>query len=88
MKLRLKVVPGASREGIEWLDDEQTILKVRVTAPPEKGKANKAVIRALAAALAVSPRDVAITSGGTSQQKMVTIEGLDAREVRARLARA
>jgi len=28
------VVPGASRDGIQWLDEAQTILKVRVTAAP------------------------------------------------------
>lgn len=41
MKLVLKVIPGASREGIAgWLGDT---LKVRVTALPEGGKANRAV---------------------------------------------
>jgi len=82
----VKVVPGASREVIEWLDDEQTILKVRVTAPPEKGKANKAVIKALASALGIPAQDVAITGGGTSQQKTVEIEGLSERDLHARLA--
>lgn len=87
MKLRLKVVPGASREGLEWLDDDHTILKVRVTAPPEKGKANKAVTKLLAKALDLSPQAVTIASGSGSQQKVVAIAGLTAPQVHARLDR-
>ena len=42
VKLKVRVVPGASRSAISgWLDD---VLKVRVSAQPEKGKANTAVV--------------------------------------------
>ena len=85
MKLRLKVVPGASRDGVEWLDDEHTILKVRVTAPPEKGKANKAVAKLLADLLGIPNRAVSITSGAGSQQKIVAIAGIDETGLRDKL---
>ena len=85
MRLQLKVVPGASREKVEWLDETQRILKVRVTAAPEKGKANKAVVKLLAKRLGLPASAVTIVSGNTSQQKQVDITGLDDSDILARL---
>jgi hypothetical protein len=50
---------------------------VRVTAPPEKGKANKAVIKILASTLGLPVRSVIIYSGAGSQQKMVELVDID-----------
>jgi uncharacterized protein len=82
-RLAVKVVPGASRNGIAgWLGDT---LKVRVTAPAEQGKANAAVEALLAEALGL-PRDrVRIASGTASPRKVVEIAGLSESEVRSRL---
>jgi len=81
--LSLKVVPGASRNHIAgWLD---TRLKLRVTAAPEKGKANKAVIRLLAAALGLPDSSISLVSGSNSVIKTVRIAGLTEAEVMARL---
>jgi len=84
-KLRLKVVPGASSTGCEWLDDEQQVLKVRVTAPPEKGKANKAVEKFIASKLGLPTAAVNISSGSGSPQKTIKIDGLTLPEVRKKL---
>ena len=79
MKLAVKVVPGASQDGIaEWLDGT---LKVRVRAQPEKGKANAAVAKLLAKQLGVNVRQVQIASGKTTSRKVVEIEGLTETEV-------
>ena len=86
MKLPLKVVPGASRDGIQWLDEAQTILKVRVTAAPEKGKANKAVTALIAAHLGLPKAAVTLVSGNTSQQKLVEISGMPEAEISQRLS--
>ena len=73
-RLKLKVIPGASKsEIVGWLGDS---LKVKVTAPPEKGKANKEVEALLSKALKLPKVMVRIVSGTTSQQKTVEIEGL------------
>ncbi len=86
MKLRLKIVPGASRDSIAgWLGDA---LKIRVAAPPEKNKANKAVVKLLAQALDIHPRDIVIESGATSSRKIVNIASLSDREVTQRLSEA
>lgn len=83
-KLKIKVVPGASSSGIAgWLGDD---LKVRVSAPPEKGKANAAVEAVLCEALDLPGRAVRIISGETSQRKVVEIHGLSSAEILRRLA--
>jgi uncharacterized protein YggU (UPF0235/DUF167 family) len=78
-------VPGSSRSGIAgWLGDA---LKVRVTAPPERGKANAAVEAAIARALDVAPECVRIVAGQTSARKVVEISGLVESEVHRRLSK-
>jgi len=83
-RLAIKVVPGASRDGVAgWLGDA---LKVRVAAPPERGKANAAVERVLAEALGIAAESVRIVAGATSARKTVEIEGLSESDIRQRLA--
>ncbi|MFG0273551.1 MAG: DUF167 domain-containing protein, partial [Phycisphaerales bacterium] len=60
-------------------------LKVRISAPPEGGKANKAICRLLASALGVKARDVEIVGGTTSPEKQVAVRTLGATEVARRL---
>lgn len=74
-RLQVKVVPGASRDGVSgWLGDR---LKIQVRQPPEKGRANAAVARVLAAALGVDESAVSLTAGGSGPLKTFAIEGLD-----------
>jgi len=84
--LRLKVTPSASRDAVVgWQGD---VLRVHVRAPAQRGKANDAVLRLLAAALGVERRRLRIVRGETSRQKVVSVDGLDEAEIRARLASA
>jgi uncharacterized protein YggU (UPF0235/DUF167 family) len=83
IRLAIKVVPGASRDEIAgWLGDT---LKIRVVAPPERGRANAAVEALLAAALGLPPGCVRVVTGRSSARKAVVIEGLTATEVAQRL---
>lgn len=83
--LQLKVVPGASRENVAgWLGD---VLKVRVRAPAERGKANAAVERLVAEALGVALNAVRITAGRTSPRKTLEISGLSLAEIHAKLSK-
>lgn len=84
-RLQLKVVPRSSRSGVAgWLGDS---LKVRVTAPAERGKANAAVEAIVAEALGVSTACVRVVAGRTSARKVLAIGGLSEGEVQRRLAK-
>jgi len=86
VKLLIKVVAGSSRNGIAgWLGGR---LRVRVTAPAERGKANAAVEDLLREALGLSGGGVTIVSGSSSPRKIVEIVGLSESEVRRRLSAA
>ena len=74
-RLNIKVVPGASRDQIVgWLEDA---LKIKVTAPPEQGKANEAVVTLLAKTLGVRRDTIEIVSGHGSPAKTVDIALMD-----------
>ena len=73
LELLLKVVPGASRPALAGPLGER--LKVRVAAPPEAGKANRALVALLREWLGV--RDVEIVSGLRSAEKTVRVRGLE-----------
>lgn len=59
-------------------------LRVRVSAPPLEGAANQALIRVLADELGVARRDVRIVAGASGRQKLVVVEGVDPKAIRAR----
>jgi uncharacterized protein len=80
----VKVVPGSSKTTLGGILD--SMLKVKVAAPPEKGKANEALIALLAQALGVKKGHIAITRGQTNPVKHVTVSGLSAQDLQARLA--
>lgn len=69
--LRIKVVPGASRNTIAGLLGDR--LKIRTNAPPEDGKANKAVCKFLAKALRIKPAQVQVHRGHTNPEKTISI---------------
>jgi uncharacterized protein (TIGR00251 family) len=84
IQIQVKAVPGASRSRIVgWLGDH---LKIAVAAPPEGGKANKAICEVLAAALGVRPQDVQVTAGMGNPRKKVFVGGLTVELARQRLA--
>jgi uncharacterized protein len=85
-RLLLRVVPGASRAGIVGRHGEAR--KVRVTAPPERGSANEAVVEVLAAALGIQAREIRLVSGHLSRDKIVELTALAPDEAEARLASA
>ena len=83
--LRVRVQPGSVRERI--LGEYDGALKVSVSAPPERGKANQALRRLLAAGLGVTRRQVEIVAGEHSRDKTVRILGVIEPELRRRLQR-
>lgn len=76
--------PGARREGV--LGVRAGALRVAVTAPPDKGKANAAIQSLLASALGCKAAHVMLVSGSASRQKRFRIAGIGPDDLRRRLA--
>lgn len=81
--LAVKVVPGASRNSVAGAYGEG--IKVTVSAAPERGAANEAVVRLLADVLGVPAAGVQIVRGQASPRKEVLIIGLAAEVIEQRL---
>ena len=80
--LSVKAVPGARCDQIVGpLGDR---LKIRVSAPPEGGKANKAICALLAKALGLRRGLVTIYSGASHPEKVIRIEGIPPSEIHDR----
>jgi uncharacterized protein len=73
IEVRVKVVPGASRDEVVGILGER--LKVRTATAPEAGKANKAVAKLLAGWLNIAARDVEQVSGPTNPEKTFLVPG-------------
>ncbi len=78
------VQPGAARAGVVGRHGDA--LKIKVAAPPERGKANAAVAKLLAIELGVRPADVEILSGHGGRRKRVRVAGVEVDHVAAWLA--
>ena len=76
--LAVRVTPKGGRDsvdGIAALSDGTCVLKVRVRAAASEGAANAAVIRVVAAALAVPARAVELVAGGKARVKRLRVGG-------------
>ena len=79
--LAVHVTPRGGRDEVSgWRGSE---LAVRVTVPPEGGKANAAVCAVVAKALGVAKSSVRVVRGETARHKTLRIEGVDSDAVRA-----
>ena len=74
MTRRVKVIPRSAKSELAGEMADGT-LKVRIAAPPEKGKANDALCTFLAAHYSVPRSAVTIVSGHSAALKLVRIEG-------------
>ncbi len=76
--VNVRITPGASTDAKDRLHqtgDGIVALKIRVTQPPEKAKANKAVIALLAKRLGFAKSALTIVAGGTARDKQIKISG-------------
>ncbi len=80
----VRAQPGARRSGITGEHDG--MLKVSVTAPPDKGKANEAIVEVLAAALSLSRSQIELLSGQTARTKQFLVRGVAIEELAKRIA--
>jgi uncharacterized protein (TIGR00251 family) len=75
VRVRLKVTPRARRDAVDGIIEgpDGAALRVSVTAAPDDGKANAAVIALLARAWRVPKRDIALVQGATSRRKLIHV---------------
>ena len=79
----VKVVPGGSRTGVCGLLDE--MVRIKVSARPEKGKANQCLIEFLAKKLGVKKSAISVVSGLTNPIKKVEVLGISAEKLLKKL---
>jgi uncharacterized protein len=86
-RIPVRVQPGARKDALvdrlatgEW--------KLAVSAPPEGGRANEAVVELVAGLLDVKRRQVEVARGASSRSKTIEVTGLEAGEAERRLAAA
>ena len=84
MRLKLRVTPKSRADEIVGMRDDGA-LHVRVSAAPEGGKANRAVIRLLREKLGLPGGAVRLKAGASSRDKWVELDGIDAAELARRL---
>jgi uncharacterized protein (TIGR00251 family) len=72
-RVKVRVQPKASRSEVSGADSDGT-LRIRVTAPPAGGEANREVIRLLAEVFGVPKSAVVIVAGETRREKIVEID--------------
>lgn len=87
VKIAVRVQPGARRDALlerlasgEW--------KLAVSAPPEDGRANEAVVELMAELLGIKRRQVTVSRGMSSRTKLIEVAELEADTVEQRLTAA
>jgi uncharacterized protein (TIGR00251 family) len=78
VSLTVRLTPKGGRDaidGIETMSDNRAVLKIRVRAAPSEGEANAALIKLIARAVGVPPRDVSLVAGATARIKRLNISG-------------
>lgn len=81
--ITVKVVPGSSKTAFAGRLDN--VLKVKVAAPPEKGKANAALTAFIAENFGLKKRAVTVISGQTSTIKQLRIDGVGIEDAKEKL---
>jgi uncharacterized protein (TIGR00251 family) len=83
VRLRVRVSPGAKRSSVVGRHGDAW--KLRVSAAPERGRANDAVIRLLADTLGLPPASVTLVSGHGGRDKIIELSGLEPEQIEQRL---
>ena len=83
-KISLRVYPNAGKNEMVGFSDG--VLRLKISAPPSKGKANRELIAFLSRLLGVSKDSLNIIKGATNRNKVVAIDGLSRTEVMQRLS--
>jgi len=83
LRLRVRAKPRAAKSRVVGV--RTGLLEVAVAAPPVDGKANAELVRTIARWLGLPPSRVNIVTGEAGRTKLVSIDGITAEQLRARL---
>ena len=83
-KVKIRVTPRAKRDEVYCILEDGTV-KVRLTAPPVDGKANKGLIECFSGIFEIPHSRIEILSGLKSRNKLVAIQGMDSIEIYEKL---
>lgn len=86
IEIEIRALPGAKRPGLKGVHDGR--LKIGVTVPPEKGRANMALVEYLARMFGLSRSSVRLVAGALSRNKRFLLEGLTLERVHASILAA
>jgi len=81
--IKVRVQPKAKRD--EILGVEGGSVRLRVKAPPEKGKANQACINLLAKILSITKKEIKLISGAKAREKMFFIQNMELDDLKEKL---
>jgi uncharacterized protein (TIGR00251 family) len=82
--IEVRLRPRGGRDELAGFRDG--VLQARVKAPPEDGRANRALCRLIADRLGIAPSRVEVARGRRSRTKLIRVGGIDPAEARRRLA--
>ncbi|MBI2412017.1 MAG: YggU family protein [Deltaproteobacteria bacterium] len=82
--IRVRLQPRSSKNAVEGVQENS--LKIKLTAPPVEGEANRALIEFLSDILRIRKSALSIDSGTKSREKRVRVEGLAVKEIVERLS--
>jgi uncharacterized protein (TIGR00251 family) len=85
-RIELTVSPGAARS--ELVGRHGDGWRARVAAPPERGRANRALVELLADVLGIPRERISVVAGRASRRKVVEVDGLEPAEIERRLEAA
>lgn len=77
LRLSVRLTPNGGRDALEKIEassEGDMVLKARVSAVPENGKANKALIALLAKSLRIPKTSISLISGDTARKKILRID--------------
>ncbi len=84
-RIEVRVQPNARRSELAGFEDG--VWRIRIAAPPVKGKANKELVEFLSDILGLSKSQLAIEKGMLSRRKVVSISGLTPEQVMEQMAK-
>jgi uncharacterized protein (TIGR00251 family) len=84
IKLKIVVKPGSKQQRIN-VNSEGNYLLIAVKSPPDKGKANKELLKFLAKHLDLSSSNLTIISGQTSRDKTILVSNISVEEIKKRI---